>query len=218
MSQPSNPGFGASAFLRHFQVAAIVGLVAIVAPASAQDRNIRFPGSGEVVSVQMTPSKAMTVQTNVDFADVVVADPGTVDIEPLTSRSLYMLARKNGRTNVLFYDAAKKLVGMIDVEVTLDLSELKRALRSSVPNGQLTVSLVNGRIRLAGTVPDGLALKTALDVAGQFSSDPLINTLRVTDAQQVMLQVRFLEAKREEVSQYNLQVSRWEIDSYLGLY
>jgi glutamine synthetase len=29
---------------------------------------------------------------------------------------------------------------------------------------------------------------------------------------------RFLEAKREEVSQYNLQVSRWEIDNYLGRY
>jgi glutamine synthetase len=29
---------------------------------------------------------------------------------------------------------------------------------------------------------------------------------------------RFLEAKREEVSQYNLQVSRWEIDRYLGRY
>jgi glutamine synthetase len=29
---------------------------------------------------------------------------------------------------------------------------------------------------------------------------------------------RFLEAKREEVLQYNLQVSKWEIDSYLGRY
>jgi glutamine synthetase len=29
---------------------------------------------------------------------------------------------------------------------------------------------------------------------------------------------RFLEAKRDEVTQYNLQVSRWEIDSYLGRY
>src|SRR5207247_4018576 len=29
---------------------------------------------------------------------------------------------------------------------------------------------------------------------------------------------RFLEAKRNEVLQYNLQVSRWEIDSYLGRY
>ena len=29
---------------------------------------------------------------------------------------------------------------------------------------------------------------------------------------------RFLEAKREEVLQYNLQVSRWEVESYLGRY
>jgi len=29
---------------------------------------------------------------------------------------------------------------------------------------------------------------------------------------------RFLEAKRDEVVQYNLQVSRWEIDQYLGRY
>ena len=27
---------------------------------------------------------------------------------------------------------------------------------------------------------------------------------------------RFLEAKRNEVLQYNLQVSQWEIDNYLG--
>ena len=29
---------------------------------------------------------------------------------------------------------------------------------------------------------------------------------------------RFLEAKRNEVLQYNLQVSQWEIDTYLGRY
>ncbi|MEP6688220.1 MAG: hypothetical protein ABJC36_07710 [Gemmatimonadales bacterium] len=29
---------------------------------------------------------------------------------------------------------------------------------------------------------------------------------------------RFLEAKRDEVLQYNLQVSPWEIETYLGRY
>src|SRR5262249_22985543 len=43
--------------------------------------------------------------------------------------------------------------------------------------------------------PDGIALRTALDIAGQYGQ--VINTVRVTDAQQVMLQVRFLEAKRD---------------------
>jgi glutamine synthetase len=40
----------------------------------------------------------------------------------------------------------------------------------------------------------------------------------VKDALGEHLTERFLEAKREEVAQYNLQVSPWEIDRYLGRY
>ncbi|MGE5091024.1 MAG: type I glutamate--ammonia ligase [Bacillota bacterium] len=40
----------------------------------------------------------------------------------------------------------------------------------------------------------------------------------VKDALGAHLTERFLEAKREEVLQYNLQVSQWEIDNYLGRY
>jgi glutamine synthetase len=40
----------------------------------------------------------------------------------------------------------------------------------------------------------------------------------MTEALGSHLTERFLEAKRDEVLQYNLQVSQWEIDSYLGRY
>ena len=40
----------------------------------------------------------------------------------------------------------------------------------------------------------------------------------VTEALGEHLTERFLEAKRNEILQYNLQVSRWEIDNYLGRY
>jgi pilus assembly protein CpaC len=177
--------------------AAVVALAATLLPAAglAQERQVRFVGAGDVVLLQMTPSKAMTIQTNVEFSEVVVGDPDIVDISPLTNRSLYLLAKKNGRTNVLFYDAQKKPVGMIDVDVALDIGELKRALASALPSAKVNAALVNGRIRLSGTVPDGVALRTAIDIASQFGT--VINTIRVTDAQQVMLQVRFLEVKRD---------------------
>jgi pilus assembly protein CpaC len=181
----------------------IVMMLVLLAPAFlpagafAEGTMIRFPKAGEVVSLSMTPSKALTVETDVDYSDIVVGDPEIVDAEPLTSRSLYLLARKTGRTNVLFYDTEKRLVGLVDIDVTLDLGDLRSALRSALPNSKLTATLVNGRIRLGGTLPDGLALRTALDIASQFTTDPVINTVRVTDSQQVMLQVRFLEAKRD---------------------
>jgi glutamine synthetase len=40
----------------------------------------------------------------------------------------------------------------------------------------------------------------------------------VKEALGAHLTERFLEAKRNEVLQYNLQVSQWEIDTYLGRY
>jgi glutamine synthetase len=40
----------------------------------------------------------------------------------------------------------------------------------------------------------------------------------ITEALGPHITERFLEAKREEVEQYNLQVSQWEVDTYLGLY
>ncbi len=40
----------------------------------------------------------------------------------------------------------------------------------------------------------------------------------ITDALGPHITERFLEAKREEVEQYNLQVSQWEVDTYLGHY
>jgi pilus assembly protein CpaC len=177
--------------------ASLLGLGAFATGAAAQDRQVRFGGPGDVVFLQLTPSKAVTLQTNVEFGDVVVGDPDIVDISPLTNTSLYLLAKKNGRTNVLFYDLQKKPVGMIDIDVALDIGDVKRALSAALPGSKLTATLVNGRIRLGGTVPDGIALRTALDIAGQFGSESVVNTIRVTDAQQVMLQVRFLEAKRD---------------------
>jgi glutamine synthetase len=47
----------------------------------------------------------------------------------------------------------------------------------------------------------------------QFEKDSVIK-----EALGEHLTERFLEAKRNEVLQYNLQVSKWEIDTYLGLY
>ncbi len=40
----------------------------------------------------------------------------------------------------------------------------------------------------------------------------------ITDALGSHITERFLDAKREEVEQYNLQVSQWEMDTYLGHY
>ena len=163
----------------------------------AQERQITFGPGAEVHSLALNPSKAITIETNVDFAELVVGNPEIADVSPLTSRSLYILARTYGRTNLSFYDDQSRLVGVLDLTVALDLGEVRDALNSALPHSSLNVSLVNGRIRIGGVLADGMALRTALDIVEQFTSEPVINTIRVSNSQQVMLQVRFLEARRD---------------------
>jgi len=59
----------------------------------------------------------------------------------------------------------------------------------------LRVSSVNGRIMLAGSAPNGSIVDQAMTIAKQFGAD-VINSVKVSAPQQVMLEVRFVEAQR----------------------
>jgi pilus assembly protein CpaC len=59
----------------------------------------------------------------------------------------------------------------------------------------IRVSSVSGRIMLSGQVSDAVTLDKAMTLARQFAPD-VINTVQVMRAQQVLLEVRFIEASR----------------------
>jgi pilus assembly protein CpaC len=171
-------------------------LLASAGVSHAQQEMVSFRTPGEVVSIRVSPSKTVTIRTNVGFADLVVGNPDIADVQPLTTMSMYVQGKSLGRTNIAVYDTDKDLLGIIDLAVGVDLDELRAAIRDAAPYASVRVSVANNRIRLSGSVADGVTLQTVLQVAQDFSSDPVINTIRVTDSQQVLLEVRFIEANR----------------------
>ncbi|HEV2604936.1 MAG TPA: BON domain-containing protein [Microvirga sp.] len=84
---------------------------------------------------------------------------------------------------------------MINVEVGADTPDLAESIREAVPRANVKVESINGRTRLTGTVPDAIALRKILELAAQYG-DNVVNALRVTGGQQVMLEVRFVEVNR----------------------
>jgi pilus assembly protein CpaC len=135
------------------------------------------------------------IRTDTAFVDIVVADPETADVLPLTDRSLSILGKKIGSTRLSLYGEGKQLVGVFDVEVSYDTSQLAAELRQQFPYAKFRVSSVNGRILLSGTAPDGVTLDKAVTIAKQFGPE-VINSVRVSQPQQVLLEVRFVEAAR----------------------
>ncbi|MCT7374649.1 type II and III secretion system protein family protein [Chelativorans salis] len=165
-------------------------------PLHAQEMRVNL-GGGTVTQVTVAPGSTRTLRTSQSFADIVVGDSDVADVVPLTDRSLYVQGRRSGATNISLYSEGKNLLGVIDVRVRLDYIELAAQIQSAVPSAEISVSNVNDRIRLSGTVKDGRDLARVLEIAQQYSPEPVINQLRVLDAQQVMLEVRVIEASRQ---------------------
>jgi pilus assembly protein CpaC len=169
-------------------------LTAALAPAAAQARLVEI-GESKVGAVRVTQGKSQTLQTSLGFVDMVVGDPEIADVMPLTDRTLYVLGKKLGTTNVSVYDASRTLVGVIEIEVGYDTPRLAADVERSFPGERTRVSSANGRTVLSGTTPDGVSAARAVALAKQYGPE-VLNDLKVRGSQQVMLEVRFIEVSR----------------------
>jgi pilus assembly protein CpaC len=145
--------------------------------------------------VRVTLGRSHTLETSRGFVDLVVGDPEIADVMPLTDKTLYVLGKKIGTTNVSVYDAGKQMVGVIEVEVAYNTARLAADLEQMSPQSGARVSSANGRTVLSGPVQDSVSAARAVGLARQYGPD-VVNDLTVRSSQQVMLEVRFVEASR----------------------
>src|SRR3954471_14902940 len=193
--------------------AATLATGVLLAPAHA--REIELAAGRQAMTVKVSIGKSESVRTGESFSEVLVSDPDVADAIPLTDRSLSVLGKKIGTARVSVYGEAKKLVGVFDIEVSYDTSRLGSELSQRFPHARFRVSSVNGRIMLGGTAPNAVMVDQAITIAKQFGAD-VINSVKVNAPQQVMLEVRFVEASRSagrdlgvnwQVVQSNLQTA-----------
>jgi pilus assembly protein CpaC len=165
------------------------------AASPAQARVIELDVSSRSAAVTISIGKSENVHTDGAFSDVVVADPETADVVPLTDHSVSILGKKVGATRVSLYGEGKRLVGLVDVEVSYDTVRLGTEIARQFPHARIKVSSINGRLMLSGSAPDGITVDKAMTFAKQFGPD-VVNSIQVSEPQQVLLAVRFMEVSR----------------------
>jgi pilus assembly protein CpaC len=179
------------------------GLPGVTGAAMAQ-RMIQVGSAKRSAAVVVPVGKSEDVRTDAPFTDIVVGNPDIADVSALTDHTLSILGRKIGTTRVSIYGQDRKLIGVFDVEVSYDVSTLAIELGRRFPASKLRVQSVNGRILLSGTATDGIVLDQALTIARQFGPE-VINSVQVMQPQQVMLEVRFVEASRQAGRELGVQ-------------
>jgi pilus assembly protein CpaC len=201
----SDRGIRASALLRSVAISAALVLpaMALFAPSVAQaQQRIQF-ANARTATITVTVGKSEDVHTDQGFVDIVVGDPDVADVNPLTDHALSILGKKIGTTRVTVYGPDKKAVGIFDIEVSYDVTRLSTEI-ARFTGGGVKVSSIDGRIMLSGTAPDAVTLDKAVTIARQFAPD-IINTVEVTQPQQIMLEVRFIEASRQASRELGVQ-------------
>ncbi|SRR5579883_297363 len=166
--------------------------------ALAQSARANWQSEGEPVRrFVVTINKSRTFRLDKSFATAVVGSPDIADVLPMTDRSLYVQGKKVGTTNVSVYDQAMMLVGVLDIEVALDERSLQEKIALTTGTRGIRVSSTNGQIVLSGQATDAVAADRALAVAKALSPNGVINAMNIAPSQQVLLEVRFLEASRD---------------------
>jgi pilus assembly protein CpaC len=187
--------------------AAVVTSAWLVSPftvdvASAQ-RLLQISGASRTATVLVPVGKTEDLRIDAPFTDITVGDPDVADVAPLTDRAISVLGKKVGTTRVTVYSEGRRHVGIFDIEVTYEVSRLAVEV-ARVAGPGIRVSSVNGRIMLSGEAPDAVTLDRAVTIARQFAPE-IINTVTVASPQQVMLEVRFIEASRQAGRELGVQ-------------
>lgn len=172
-------------------------------PTIAQDgkaRSLKFSGNWQLTrptgDIDVVTRKSVILELREPYARALIADDKIADVVPLTDHSLYVVGKDVGATSLALLNEEKQVIASIDVNVTHDIRDLKQKLHQNIPFGRIRVGQANGRIVLSGTVPDSTDVKKALAIAEQYAPKNVTNALGVRSVQQVMLEVRFVEATR----------------------
>lgn len=190
-------GGGRSAKRYQFMVLAVVAALATAVgwqPADARIYRLNpESGMGRLV---VAVNHSETLRLDGPFAEITVAQPEIANVIPMTDRTVYVLGKAVGTTNISFFDKNKQLIGVLDLEIGHDVAALDQKLRKAMPSAKIDVSSSNGKVLLSGRVMDAIQLDRALRIGEQFAPEAVTNGLMVGTDQQVLLEVRILEASR----------------------
>ena len=145
--------------------------------------------------------RSAVVEADAPFSTLVVADPDIAEAMATSNQSFFLRGKQPGSTTVLVYGANGKIAELIDVEVELGLDELRDDLANLLPGEDIHVYPVHDGVFLDGKMTTAAAAEMALQVAERYVPGGVANGLSIGQSQQVLLEVRFLEASRSAVKE-----------------
>jgi len=140
--------------------------------------------------------KSMSFRLDQVATKIVVAQPETAEVVATTDHSFYVRGVSIGTTNLLVYGGGGRLQQVIDVRVGYDPRSIEQDINVAFPGEGIRVQTMGEGILLTGNVSTASVAKRAKDLADKYAPDHATSVMTVRASQEVVLEVRVLEASR----------------------
>lgn len=183
---------------RAMRTIALAFVLPLVFVAAAPAAHAQTGGAGVHAGQLDVPlNKSQTVTLDRPFGRAMIGSDEIADIMPISDRSIYVLGKKMGTTSLTVYDKGGRVITIVDVAVGPDVLSLRRQLSELMPGENISARIANDAVVLSGVVSSASAAQNAVQIAGTYAGEKVVNMMGVGSSQQVMLEVRFSEINRQ---------------------
>lgn len=182
-------------------------------PAVARAADARTPGAsswqdeaGNVRAGELDVplNKSQMLRVDQPYGRIMLGNEDIADVVPITSNSIYVLGRKFGTTSLTVYDKSDRVLAVVDVAVGPDVVSLRRQLAELIPGQKIDAHISNASVVLTGVTSNAVDVDRAVQLAKTYAAGNVVNMLTVGASQQVMLEVRFAEVRRDAAKQLGI--------------
>ena len=201
---------------------ATVACLALAGPA-AQTQNtmgVSITQSGDAVNtmeLRLPINKSAVVDLGHPAADVIISNPAVADVFVQTSKRLIFRGIQSGNTNAFIFDKNGNQLLNLEITVEQDVQDLAKILERLVPDARVNVDGINGNVVLTGRVANMAEADRVLQIAegylesaagnvGAAGGGDVVNLLTVDASDQVLLQVRVVEMRRNTAKQLGVDL------------
>jgi pilus assembly protein CpaC len=159
-------------------------------------------------AVRLTIGKSLLLKLPDNAQRISVGNPEVADVSLINAREIYLLGKKSGTTNMIVWGPQGNAT-LRDLTVGMDIDALQAKLHELVPtDNPVKVDTLADNVVLSGMVSDGMKVKRIMELSEAFNGGKkVINMMRVSGAQQVMLEVKVAEISKSLLDQLGVETN-----------
>jgi pilus assembly protein CpaC len=187
-------------------IGALAGALAFSAMASVSAHAAVPMSSEPAVSRRITVPKDKTLAFRLaePASKIVVAQTDIAQVVATSDRTFYVRGKDIGSTNLLVYGPGGRIDEVIDVNVGYDAPGMQDAMFAAFPGENIQVRNAGEGLLLTGQVSNTGVAARAQKIAEKYAPDYVINNLTVRASQEVILEVRVMEATRQALQDFGM--------------